>query len=143
MGMSVIFSRFYFQKTYFLLSLLLLGVEIFIAACVRDSFIRPYGGDYLVVVFLYCLVRSFCNLSVWVTAALVLLFSYLIEALQYFHFADQLGLKESSLARILLGSYSSWADILCYTLGILTVFGMEAVKSNFYGLFRTRAIHRP
>jgi hypothetical protein len=143
MGNPTIVSRFYFHKGYFLLSLLLLGLEILIAAYVHDSFIRPYGGDYLVVIFLYSLVRSFLHLSVRLTAILVLLFAYLIETLQYFHFADHLGLKGSSLARILLGSYFSWVDILCYTLGILTVIGLEAVKSNYHGLIRTRAIHRP
>jgi len=140
---STIASRFYFHKGYFLLFLLLLGLEIVIAAYVHDSFIRPYGGDYLVVIFLYSLVRSFLDLSVRLAAILVLLFSYLIETLQYFHFADHLGLKASSLARILLGSYFSWTDILCYTLGIMTVVGLETIKRNFYGLIRTRAIHRP
>jgi len=143
MGNSTIVSRFYFHKGYFLFSLLLLGLEILIAAYVHDSFIRPYGGDYLVVIFLYCLVRSFLDLSVRLTAILVLLFAYLIETLQYFHFADHLGLKGPSLARILLGSYFSWVDILCYTLGIMTVIGLEAVINNYYGLIRTRAIHRP
>ena len=136
-------SRFCFQKSYFFLSLLLFGMEILIGAFVHDSFIRPYGGDYLVVIFLYCLVLSFLNLSVRLAAILVLLFSYLIETLQYFHFADRLGLKGSSLARILLGSYFSWVDIGCYTLGIITVIALETVKRNFHGLIRTQAIHRP
>ena len=143
MSKSGIFRGFYFHKGYFLLSLLLLGLEIFIAAYLHDSFIRPYGGDYLVVIFLYCLIRSFLDLSVRLAAILVLLFSYLIETLQYFHFADHLGLKGSSLARILLGSYFSWVDIGCYTLGIITVIALETVKRNFHGFIRTQAIHRP
>ncbi|HEY4062139.1 MAG TPA: DUF2809 domain-containing protein [Puia sp.] len=143
METSGIFSRFYFHRTYFLLSLLLLGLEILIAAYMHDAFIRPYGGDYLVVILLYCLVRSFFDLSVRLTSLLVLLFAYLIETLQYFHFADRMGFKGPSLARIVLGSYFSWVDILAYTLGILTVIGLEIIKNNFYGSFRTRTIDRP
>lgn len=114
-----------FNGYYFLLTILLLGLEIFIAACMHDSIIRPYGGDFLVVILLYCLVRSFWDLSILVTGVSVLLFSYLIETSQYFRLADRLGIKGPSLARILLGSYFSWTDILAYTLGILSVAGLE------------------
>jgi len=105
--------------------MLLLGAEIFIGAYMHDDIIRPYGGDFLVVILLYCLVRSCCDLPVLYTAGSVLLFSYLIETTQYFRLADRLGLKGNSLARIVLGSYFTWTDIFSYTLGILTVVGLE------------------
>lgn len=114
-----------FHLRYFLLSVLLLGVEIFIGARMHDDIIRPYGGDFLVVILLYCLVRSFLNLPVLFTAVAVLLFSYLVEMSQYFGLADRLGFKAHSLGRILLGDYFSWTDILCYTLGIGVVLIVE------------------
>jgi hypothetical protein len=46
---------FRFNLRYALLSVLLLGIEIFIGACLHDSIIRPYGGDFLVVILLYCM----------------------------------------------------------------------------------------
>ncbi|HEX3935338.1 MAG TPA: DUF2809 domain-containing protein, partial [Puia sp.] len=55
---------FRFKLSYFLLTLGLTGVEIFIGACMHDAVIRPYGGDLLVVILLYCLVRSFWNVPV-------------------------------------------------------------------------------
>ena len=119
--------QFRFRGWYFLLSLLLLGVEIFIGVYMHDRIIRPYGGDFLVVIWLYCLVRSFWDLPVPVTAMWVLLFSYLVETSQYFHLADRLGFKGHSLMRVILGSYFTWTDILCYTLGILFVLGVEGV----------------
>jgi hypothetical protein len=119
--------RFRFRGWYFLLSLLLLGVEIFIGVYMHDRIIRPYGGDFLVVIWLYCLVRSFWDLPVPVTAVLVLLFSYLVETSQYFHLADRLGFKGRSLMRVLLGSYFTWTDILSYTLGILFVLVVEGI----------------
>ena len=118
---------FRFSLPYFLLSILLLAVEICIAAYLHDRIIRPYGGDFLVVILLYCLVRSFLNTPILPTALAVLVFSYLIETLQYFRLADHLGLKPHSLSRILLGDYFTWTDILSYTLGILFVIGLEWV----------------
>ena len=116
---------FRFSLSYFLLTLVLFAVEIFIGARLHDAIIRPYGGDYLVVIWLYCLVRSFWDWPVWKVAVSVLLFSYGIEVLQYFGMADRLGFREGSLGRTLLGSYFSWTDIFCYTLGIITVICWE------------------
>lgn len=116
---------FRFNTRYFLLSVIILGVEIFIAACMNDRIIRPYGGDFLVVILLYCLVRTILDTSILPTALAVLLFAYLIETLQYFRLADHLGLKPHSLPRILLGDYFTWTDIFSYTLGIATVIVLE------------------
>jgi hypothetical protein len=109
-------------------------VEIFIGAFMHDSVIRPYGGDFLVVILLYCLVRSFWDLPILPAAVGVLLFSYLVEAGQYFGLADRLGFKGNSLVRILLGSYFTWTDIMAYTLGILSVLGLErGIRGNWWG----------
>ena len=39
-----------FNKTYFLLTILLFCTEVIIALFVHDNFIRPYFGDVLVVI---------------------------------------------------------------------------------------------
>jgi hypothetical protein len=118
---------FRFQGRYFLLSVMLLGLEIFIGSCLHDPIIRPYGGDFLVVILLYCLVRSCGDFPILPTAISVLLFAYLVETGQYFGLADRLGFKGHSLGRVLLGSYFTWVDIVAYTLGILLVLGLERV----------------
>jgi hypothetical protein len=114
-----------FHRSYFLLSLLLFAAEIFIGARMHDAIIRPYGGDFLVVILLYCLVRSCTNFPIVPAALSVLVFSYIVETLQYFHFADALGFTRPSLMRILLGTYFTWTDILSYTLGIALVLALE------------------
>lgn len=117
-----------FSRTYFICSLLLIGVEVFIGVRMHDRIIRPYGGDYLVVILLYCLVRTFLDLPILTIAMAVLIFSYAVEVSQYFHLADHLGLRAPSLARTLLGTSFSWVDLLTYTLGILTVLAVEKIN---------------
>ena len=115
----------HFHKNYFVITLLLFAVEILIALFAHDQFIRPYAGDFLVVIFLYCLIKSFFSAPVLPTALAVLLFSYLIETSQYFNLAYHLGLDRSKIALLILGNYFAWNDILAYTLGMITVLAWE------------------
>ena len=117
---------FQFNKTYFTLTLLLLLTEIVIAVYLQDQIIRPYGGDFLVVIMLYCMVKSIINSDVKNTAIAVLLFSYLIEIMQYFHILKVLGFENSRLASVILGTSFEWTDMLAYTLGIIFVFIIES-----------------
>jgi hypothetical protein len=114
-----------FSKLYFCLAILLLLTEIFIALFVHDGIIRPIGGDFLVVVFLYCLLQSFCSIKVVPSALFVLLFAYFIEILQYYHFIELIGLQDIFLARMVIGTTFSWSDIYAYTGGILFVVFCE------------------
>ncbi len=113
------------SKTYFLLTLLLFGIEIVIALFVHDSIIRPYIGDVLVVMLLYCFVKTCIKIGVTKAGIGVLLFSYCIETLQYFNLVDHLGLSHNRLAKIVIGSSFSWIDLILYTIGILCVFYLE------------------
>ncbi len=118
---------FQFKWTYFLLLVMLLLAEIYIGVFVHDHLIRPVGGDYTVVILLYCLVRGFWEWPVGRTALTVLIFAYMVEITQYFGLADALGLGAHSLGRILIGSSFSWGDIIAYTAGIGTVLGLEYI----------------
>jgi len=73
---------FTFNKKYLILTIILFVIEVLIAVFVRDAFVRPYVGDYLVVILIYCAVRTVLKASVWKVAVGVLLFSFLIETLQ-------------------------------------------------------------
>ena len=114
-----------FNKKYFLLSLLLFIIEVLIPMFVRDRFIRPYFGDFLVVILLYCMVRTFWNSPVAQTVLGILAFAYLLETLQYFHLVEHLGLQGSELARTVIGTGFAWGDMLAYTLGGLLAWGIE------------------
>jgi hypothetical protein len=119
---------FTFNKKYFLATAILFLVEIFIALYVRDKFVRPYAGDFLVVMLLYCFLKSFLRISVKTAAISVLVFAYFIEALQYFNIIGFLGIEDHTLLKIVLGSHFEWADMLAYTLGIFAIFGIEKIR---------------
>ena len=119
-----------FNSRYFVLAILILIIEILIAIFVHDSFIRPYIGDLLVVIFIYCFLKSFVSLSTSKAALYVLLFSYFVEALQYFRIVQHLGFQRNNLARIIIGTSFDWKDILMYTIGIVTVVIIESVFSS-------------
>ncbi|SFF27847.1 ribosomal maturation YjgA family protein [Flavobacterium xueshanense] len=123
---------FQFNRNYFVITILLFLLEIEIALYVHDNFIRPYFGDFLVVILLYCFLKSFVKVSVWVAAALVLVFSFAIETAQYFNLVEKLELQHSKIAKIVLGNSFAWMDLLAYTLGILAVISMEKI------LFKTK-----
>jgi len=114
-----------FDKKYFLLAVALFIIELLIALFVRDAFVRPYVGDYLVVILIYCAVRAIWKAPVVKVAIGVLLFSYLIEILQYFQLVNRLGLENSVVAKTVIGYGFDWQDLVAYTLGILTVLALE------------------
>lgn len=114
-----------FNKNYFGLTLLIFCVEVLIALYIHDSFVRPYLGDVLVVILIYCFVKSFVKLPVLTAATSVLLFAFIVEFLQYLDIVNKLHLEKSKLARIVIGTSSSWIDLLTYVVGIAIVIGVE------------------
>ena len=114
-----------FNWYYFVLTILLLGLEILIALFVHDGIIRPYIGDLLVVILIYCFVKSFVNTPVFMTAVSVLLFSYTVEILQYLKIINILGLQHSGIARIVIGTSFEWIDLLAYTAGVVIILLVE------------------
>ncbi|RZJ27897.1 MAG: DUF2809 domain-containing protein [Flavobacterium sp.] len=114
-----------FNKKYFAFTALLFCIEVLIALYVHDDFVRPYIGDVLVVILIYCFVKSFVKLSVNVTAILVLLFAFLIEILQYVNIVEKLGLQNNKVAATAIGTSFAWEDFICYIVGIAAVLLAE------------------
>lgn len=114
-----------FNKNYFGVAILIFFIEILIALYVNDSIVRPYFGDVLVVILMYCFLKSFLQLSILTVAIAVLLFSFTIEFLQYLNIVATLGLEKSKIARTVIGTSFSWIDLLTYVIGIAIVLGVE------------------
>ena len=121
-----------FNKNYFFFAILLFLVEIGIALFVQDSFVRPYLGDFLVVILMYCFIKAFLKLPVLLVALFVLVFSFGIELLQYFKSVEKLGLEKSAIARTVIGTSFSWIDLLTYIAGFSIVLAIEKyrIKKN-------------
>ena len=119
-----------FSPRFFLFALVLFVIEVLIALFVHDGFVRPYVGDYLVVILIYCAVRTFIKAAPLLVAIGVLLFSFIIETLQYFKIVDRLGLAGNQIAKTVIGYGFSWIDIFCYTLGFITILGLEQLHQD-------------
>ncbi len=119
---------FTFKKNYFFFFMLLFIIEVLIALYIDDNFVRPYIGDVLVVILVYCFVKSFIKLPVIPVAIGVLIFSFIIEILQYYHIVDRLRLGHSKLARTVIGTSFAWEDILAYIAGFIIVLVTERKK---------------
>ena len=96
---------------YLAASIIVFIIELIIALYVHDRIIRPYIGDMLVVVLVYCFVRVFVPRGLKRLPLYVFLFAVCVEVLQYFRLAELLGLQGNAAARIILGSVFDWKDI--------------------------------
>jgi DNA integrity scanning protein DisA with diadenylate cyclase activity len=105
-------------------------IEAAIAVYIDDAFVRPYFGDLLVVILVYCAIKTFFNSPPVKTAIAVFFFACLIEISQYFHLVELLGLGNSKTATTVLGTWFSFTDIVMYALGILVVIGAEIYLKN-------------
>lgn len=101
-----------------------------IALFVRDRFVRPTGGDVLVVAFLYFLLRGLSPLSRAPAAALVFVFAAGVELTQAGGLVQRLGLADHALARTVLGSVFDWKDIAAYAVGALACRGSRPHRSE-------------
>ncbi|MGB0428643.1 MAG: DUF2809 domain-containing protein [Flavobacteriales bacterium] len=117
-----------FSGFYFILFLALFLIETLIALYVHDQFIRPFFGDVLVVILVFCFVKIWFKLPTVPLAFGCLLFAFFVEATQYFNLFADLKAQYRSVS-IILGTHFDWLDLLAYTFG----FGLIV-------LFRKRLI---
>ncbi len=114
------------RRRYAISAALLGALILFIALFVRDDFIRPYGGDVLITVFICCAVRVVFPKKPQLLPLWVFLFAAAVEIGQYFDLVDRLGLGGSTFFRIALGTTFSPADLVCYAVGCLLFWAVEA-----------------
>jgi uncharacterized protein DUF2809 len=119
---------FCFSKKYLFLTVILFAVEVCIALFVKDAIIRPFVGDALVVILIYCFFRIFLNISYRKIAPGVLLFACLIEVLQYFDYVALMHLENHRVISVVLGRTFEWIDFIAYFTGFLFILLIE----NFY-----------
>ena len=114
-----------FSKNYFILFLILFIIEVCIAYFLKSGFIRHTFGDFLVVIMLYCFLKSFMDIQPIPIALTVLFVSFTIEFLQLTSFLEWLNLQDNRLAKTILGSSFDVSDLVAYSLGVLAVLFVE------------------
>lgn len=106
------------RSVYFITAAAILTIEIAIAVgSIGGAFVRGSVGDILVIVLIYCLLRTsriFTPITAAITAVAI---GFLDEALQYIKVAELLGLKAGSVLYIIIGNTFSPHDLLMYLLG--------------------------
>ena len=112
-----------FNYKYFLTTIFLFLAEVSIATIFKDIiWLRAYFGDVLVVILIYTFILSFFEINDKNFLNLgVFLFACVIEFAQYFHFAEWFGLKDNTIAMIILGN-SFLGLIFCAMQWVLFVF---------------------
>lgn len=115
------------RTIYLILSLILFLSEVLIALFIHDTIIRPYVGDIIVCVLLYCLIRIFLTEKVKLLPVYIFIFAVAVEILQYFKFVEIIGLGDIPFFRIIMGTSYSNIDIVCYAIGCAIV-GIEIIK---------------
>jgi len=122
--------KFRFDLKLFVIFLLSFRVEVVIALFVKDRFIRPYGGDILVVMLMYFFFKSFIQIRpLWLVIGVVV-FAYLVEIGQYFQLVEGLGMQDNIVMRTVIGSSFSWGDMVCYTIGGIICYLIDRGKTN-------------
>lgn len=122
-----------FDKTYFFLTLTFFAVEVLIAVFLKDRLIRPFVGDVLIVILVYCFLLTFLKIRYWKAAAMVLLFAFTIEILQYFDYVKRLGLENNRILSVALGRTFEWLDFVAYFAGFTLIIFIE----KFYDRYQT------
>lgn len=113
---------------YLLLTVIVLGIEIFIGVFVKDNIIRPFLGDVLVAVLLCLALRVILLEWKWLPVA-VFGFSFAIELTQLIRLDRLLGL-DGTVAGVILGSTFDILDIFCYLLGCVLFAVTEYIILN-------------
>lgn len=112
---------FKFNLKYFLIFLSIFIIEVIIAVYIKDNFIRPYFGDYLVIFLVYYFLLSFINFDKNKIALGVLVFAFTVEIIQYFQVLSYFNLEKNRILRIVAGNTFSFEDLVIYTLAFLTI----------------------
>lgn len=97
--------------------LFLLGTEVLIALYAHDDFIRPFVGDMIVTVVVFCFVRIIIPDRVKLMSLYVMIFAVLVEIGQYFNYVELLGFQNNPILSTAMGTSFSWEDIACYAVG--------------------------
>lgn len=115
---------------YLIAFLLILLVEVIIALFVKDTIIRPYGGDLLVIILIYTLVRGITPKAIKLLPIYIFLFAVLVELAQYYRVMYMLNLHENKVLSTIIGTSFDIKDIFAYLIATVALIIWECVNKN-------------
>ena len=128
-------SSFTVRPRWLFVAVVLLAVEVSIARYAPPGALRGFGGDVLVVVLVYALLRACVAQPAARLALWALLFACAIECLQGLGMVDALGLHgQTALHRVLriaLGTTFDLWDLVAYGCGWLVCRALELPRLAF------------
>ncbi len=116
---------------YICVFLALVIVEILIALFVHDNFIRPYGGDIIIVGVIYCFIRILFPYRFTKLPFYVFVMALTVEIAQYFRYVELFGLANNKLMRTVLGTSFSVHDIICYGIGAVICLVIQFIVLRY------------
>lgn len=119
------------RRIYLIISILILVIEVLIETQCKGGFIRYYLGDYIMVIGIYTMIKTLkptCN-SIKLAIS-ILIFSFGVEFLQWINILEVLGINRSRTTDIIIGSTFSTTDLICYALGVLSVYTIDQFYTN-------------
>ncbi len=102
---------------WFVAFAVIFAAEALIAVFCHDDFIRPYFGDVLVVILLYCLGRAVFPDTIKLLPLWIFIFACLVEVGQYFNYVELLGFSDNPVMSTVMGTSFAFEDIVCYFVG--------------------------
>lgn len=123
-------KMFRFNLKYFTIFISIFIIEVIIALYIKDKFIRPYFGDYLVIFLVYYFALSFIQANKNKITVGVLVFAFAVELTQYFQVLSYFNLEKNRILRIVAGNTFSFEDLFIYTLAFLTIIFMNRNDNN-------------
>jgi len=118
------------RQFYIFCTSVLFLIELLIALFVHDQIVRPYIGDVLVTMLVYCFIRMFLPVGIKLLPLYVFIFACTVEFLQYLNFIEVIGLSDNRIAQTVIGASFSWIDIICYGIGCLICWKIQQIKQN-------------
>ena len=118
------------RQFYIFCTSVLFLTELLIALFVHDQIVRPYIGDVLVTMLVYCFVRMFFPVGIKLLPLYVFIFACVVEFLQYLNFIEVIGLSDNRIAQTVIGASFSWIDIICYGIGCLICWKIQQIKQK-------------
>ncbi|MCG8451888.1 MAG: DUF2809 domain-containing protein [Spirochaetales bacterium] len=99
------------------------------ALFVHDGLIRPFLGDSLATIWVYCLLSAFLHMPKVLRVLVSLFLSFLVEFVQYIDLLHILNLDDHEFLRIVLGATFDWNDLMAYSAGAISLLAFFAVQT--------------